>query len=116
MNIVVSVVMPSFNSIKHIGEALTSAQRQSFQDFELIVVDGGSKDNSRDTVLQICQQDSRVKLIDNVDDRGPAHARSVGIKHAKGRYVAFLDADDVWLPQKLEYQVSFMLQTGARFS
>lgn len=115
MNVVVSVVMPSFNSERHIEEAIQSVRGQSFQDFELLVVDGGSRDRSRDLVRETGRQDSRIRLIENDDDHGPAHARSVGIGHAKGRYIAFLDADDFWLPEKLESQTAFMTRTRAQF-
>jgi teichuronic acid biosynthesis glycosyltransferase TuaG len=116
MSIVVSVVMPSFNSEKHIGEAIRSVQGQSCGNFEVLVVDGGSRDRSKDVVRDIGLRDPRIRLLENPDDQGPAHARSVGVLHAQGRYVAFLDADDYWLPEKLAAQSGFMTETAAQFS
>src|SRR5258708_32365492 len=115
MNVVVSVVMPSFNSTRHISIAIESVRRQSFPYFELLVVDGGSRDETCDVVREIIRREPRVRLIKNETDHGPAHARSVGIKQAKGRYIAFLDADDYWLPEKLEIQISFMSRTSTKF-
>lgn len=97
-------------------EAIQSVRDQSLKDFEVLVVDGGSKDQSRLIARTVSQQDPRIRLIENDDDHGPAHARAVGIRQARGRYVAFLDADDQWLPDKLETQVLFMSQPGVRFS
>ncbi len=116
MSAIVSVVMPSVNSARHISDALHSVINQSLKEFEIIVVDGGSTDGTRDIVTMLANSDSRIRLITNDDDQGPAHARCVGIRAAKGDYVAFLDADDFWLPSKLEAQVSFMRATGTSFS
>jgi len=108
--------MPSFNSAQHIEKAIDSVCNQSLGSVELFVVDGGSKDGTRGLVRTIAATDRRVELIENDVDHGPAHARSEGIRRAKGRYIAFLDADDYWLPDKLQRQVSFMDSSGARFS
>ena len=113
--VVVSVVMPSFNSTRHISIAIESVRRQSFPHFELLVVDGGSRDETCEVVCEIIRQEPRVRLIKNENDHGPAHARSIGIKQARGHYIAFLDADDYWLPEKLESQVSFMSRTSTQF-
>src|SRR5260370_41005098 len=115
MGVVGSVVMPRFNSARYISEAIESVRGQSLKAFELLVVDGGSQDHTQGVIREISRQDSRIRLIKNDSDRGPAHARSIGIKQARGRYIAFLDADDYWLPEKLEYQVSFMSRTSAQF-
>jgi len=104
----VSVIMPSFNSEKHIKEAIKSILNQSFIDFELIVVDGGSTDNTVKIIQDLSKKDKRIVYIDNIDDQGPAHARYIGIKKSKGEYIAFLDADDFWLNSKLEKQTDFM--------
>jgi glycosyltransferase involved in cell wall biosynthesis len=96
-----SVVIPLYNKEKYIKETLQSVRNQSFQDFEIIVIDDGSTDNSCDIVKS--KNDSRVRLI-RQDNGGPSKARNRGIKEAKGKYISFLDADDAWLPDKLERQ------------
>lgn len=116
MSVLFSVVMPSFNSERHISEAIQSVRDQSCTDFELLVIDGGSRDRTREIVEEIAARDPRVRFLENPDDQGPAHARSVGVRNAQGRYVAFLDADDFWLPEKLDAQGRFMSSAPARFS
>jgi teichuronic acid biosynthesis glycosyltransferase TuaG len=112
----VSVVMPAFNSARHVRSAIASVLGQTFPDWELLVIDGGSRDDTRDQVRQSAAEDPRIRLLDNRDDQGPAHARCTGIQTARGRYVAFLDADDLWLPEKLELQLDFMRSRQVRFS
>jgi teichuronic acid biosynthesis glycosyltransferase TuaG len=112
----VSVVMPCFNSERHLATAMRSVRAQSWQDLELLVVDGGSRDGSRAVVAAEAALDPRVRLIENANDQGPAHARCTGVRAARGRYVAFLDADDVWLPDKLSTQIAFMEREGVPFS
>jgi len=112
----VSVVMPCFNSERHVAEAVQSVRAQSYRDLELLVVDGGSRDGSRALVAAAAAEDSRIRLIDNPDDQGPAHARCAGVRAARGRYVAFLDSDDVWLPEKLTTQIGFMERADVAFS
>jgi len=112
----VSVVMPCFNSERHLAKAVRSVRAQTYQDLELLVVDGGSRDGSRAVVAAETALDARVRLIENADDQGPAHARCTGVRAARGRYVAFLDADDVWLPGKLATQIAFMEREGVAFS
>lgn len=115
----VAVVMPSFNSARYIGAALDSVLHQTYRSFLVVVVDGGSTDGTRQVVQSIAADHPNICWIDNKDDKGPAHARSVGIDYARAecnaKYVAFLDADDFWLPEKLEAQIEFMARTDARF-
>ena len=94
----VSVIMPAFNSGRCIHDAIRSVLQQRHCEFELLVVDGGSNDSTREVVHEYAETDKRVHLIDNTNDKGPAHARSIGIRNSTGEYVAFLDADDYWLP------------------
>ncbi|MDF9787849.1 glycosyltransferase family 2 protein [Polynucleobacter sphagniphilus] len=116
MMVTVSIVMPAFNSSAYIKESINSVLNQSFQSWELLVVDGGSKDHTLSIVREIETADSRVRLINNLNDRGPAHARAKAIAHAKGKYIAFLDADDLWLPEKLALQIEFMSENNYLFS
>ncbi|MBD2200065.1 MULTISPECIES: glycosyltransferase family 2 protein [Calothrix] len=95
----VSVIVPVYQVEKYIHETISSILQQTWQDFELLIID----DESRDRSIEICREftDSRIKIISQ-KNRGLAGARNTGIRHAQGEYLAFLDSDDLWLPQKLE--------------
>lgn len=99
----VSVVIPCFNGEAYIGQAVSSVLSQTFPDLEVIVVDDRSSDGSRGVVRSI--GDSRVRLIEHEVNRGISASRNTGIRHARGEYIAFLDQDDYWHPEKLEKQV-----------
>lgn len=99
----VSIVTPVFNGAATIHEAIQSVQRQTFHDWELIVVDDASTDTTIETVEAI--GDRRVRIERGNGQRGPAHARNRGVSVARGEFVAFLDADDVWMPTKLAGQI-----------
>jgi teichuronic acid biosynthesis glycosyltransferase TuaG len=113
---IVSVVMPAFNSARFIEASIDSVFNQELQEWELLVVDGGSSDGTREIVARYSAADARVRLIPNPDDKGPAHARSTGVREARGEYIAFLDGDDLWLRTKLSNQILFMRSTGIDFS
>lgn len=115
----VSVIMPNFNGDRFLGASIQSVLNQSYQAWELLVIDDGSKDRSLEIVKEFSTRDSRVKLLRTKFPKvamGPAAARNTGINEAKGRYIAFLDSDDLWLPNKLETQIAFMKSEGAPFS
>jgi glycosyltransferase involved in cell wall biosynthesis len=101
----VSVIIPVYGVEKYIAATVQSILNQTYQNFELIIVDDGSPDRS----LEICQQflDSRIKIISQ-ENRGPSGARNTGISHATGEYIAFLDGDDMWLPEKLEKHLNHL--------
>jgi len=101
----VSVVIPAYNSEKYIDKAINSVLNQTYQDFEIIIIDDGSVDNTRQIIENT--NDSRIKYIYQ-ENSGPAAARNNGIKNASGEYIAFLDSDDVWLPEKLEKQIKIL--------
>jgi glycosyltransferase involved in cell wall biosynthesis len=101
----VSVVIPAFNAERFIGETITSALSQTHRALEIIVVDDGSSDQTAALVRQLQSRDSRLFLYQQ-ENRGSADARNSGIAHAKGELIAFLDADDLWHPTKIEKQVS----------
>jgi teichuronic acid biosynthesis glycosyltransferase TuaG len=113
---VVSIVMPTFNSARFIEASIDSVLKQEFQEWELLVVDGGSRDNTWEIVARFSGADPRVRLVHNPDDKGPAHARSRGVRESRGEYVAFLDGDDLWLRSKLSNQIEFMRRTAVEFS
>jgi glycosyltransferase involved in cell wall biosynthesis len=105
-NVLVSVVIPVYNAGSFIREALTGVFSQTFRDYELICVDDGSTDSSMEILLQASSEFSTPVRILRQNREGPSMARNLGARHAAGRYLAFLDADDVWYPRKLEQQVS----------
>lgn len=112
----VSVIMPSFNSSRHIEEAIESVLGQTYKNLELLVVDGGSSDETIQIISKLASEDKRLKLIKNINDRGPAHARQVGIDESMGEYIAFLDADDYWMIEKVEKQLDFMQKNQKEFT
>lgn len=112
----ISVIVPAFNSERYIRNTIASIQSQSFTDWEVIIVDDNSSDKTVSLLEVICAEDDRVKLIKLNENFGAAFSRNQGIRAARGRYIAFLDSDDIWLPEKLEQQLMFMTETGNAFS
>jgi len=105
MNPLVSVIIPSYNSSRFIQETIDSVLNQSFKNFEVIIVDDGSTDGQFDLIFAFCQKDERVRYIYQ-QNRGVASARNAGFNHSSGNYVAFLDADDIWLPENLSAKLA----------
>jgi glycosyltransferase involved in cell wall biosynthesis len=101
----ISVIIPAYNASRFIERTIDSVLHQTIKDFELIVIDDGSTDNTRSLAEAAALRDPRIQLI-TVRNGGVAKARNIGIEAAKGEFVAFLDADDVWHPQKLERQLA----------
>lgn len=114
-NGLVSVVMPSYNTAKYIGESIESVINQTYPNWELIIVDDCSTDNT-DSVVQGYLSDSRIRFLKNEKNSGAAISRNYALREAKGKWIAFLDSDDVWLPEKLETQITFMLEKNCSFS
>lgn len=112
----VSIITPSHNASQFITETIESVFLQSYPDWELIVVDDCSTDNSIDIITSSVKQDARVNLIELEKNSGAAVARNAAIKAAQGRYIAFLDSDDIWLPNKLERQIDYMKKNEIAFS
>ena len=112
----ISIVTPSFFSERYIEECIRSVQAQTYNNWELIVVDGESQDLTVDIVQNISKEDDRIRLINNTNDDGPAQARSLGLTHARGDYIAFIDSDDLWLPTKLADQINFMIKNDHYFT
>jgi len=102
----VSVIIPAYNAAATIVRALDSVRAQRGVNFEIIVIDDCSKDDTRQIVLSNIQPDERISLLDMPANGGASAARNTGIRSARGRFVAFLDADDIWLPGKLEKQLA----------
>ena len=114
-NLLVSVITPTYNSVDFIEECIASVQSQSYQSIEHIIVDDGSTDGTIDLVKKLSQADKRIKLIQFDKNKGAAVARNRAIEEAKGRFIAFLDSDDLWLPEKLQMQIAFMTENEIAF-
>ncbi|WP_128755814.1 glycosyltransferase family 2 protein [Bacillus sp. LL01] len=112
----VSIVTPTYNASKYILDTIRSVQAQTHTNWEMLIVDDCSKDNTKDIIREKMKGDSRIKLIELWKNGGPAHARNTAINASEGEYVAFLDSDDLWHPSKLERQLIFMKKHDSAFS
>lgn len=115
-NTMVSIITPSFNSSRFIAESIESVLNQTYQNWELLITDDCSIDNSVEIIASYTNKDSRIRLFPLKSNVGAAAARNVSIKNSTGRYIAFLDSDDIWMPEKLERQIAFMQQKGYAFT
>jgi len=109
----VSIIMPAYNAEKWIEEAIRSVMAQTYQHWELLVIDDGSADDTRQIVHRLAAEDGRIHLIVNQENRGVAESRNRGFAGAKGSFIALLDSDDMWHPRKLERQLELAKQSGA---
>ncbi len=112
MSHLVSIIMPAYNAEKHVAESIRSVLEQTHANWELIVVDDGSTDGTPDVVREFVNSDGRIKYIFQ-QNGGQASARNTGIRNSSGDLIAFLDADDLWLSEKLQLQVKKMEETNA---
>lgn len=112
----VSVIMPAYNSELFLKESVASVVAQSHRDWELVIVNDASKDDTLHLARELAEGDARIRVIDLESNGGVANARNAGLQAARGRYVAFLDSDDLWLPDKLKTQLQFMRDRGAAFT
>ena len=114
----VSIIVPVYNAGIYIEETINSVRAQTYICWELILVDDHSKDDTLSVVKNYLASvnDERIRLIEKKTNEGAAAARNRGIDAAKGRYIAFLDADDLWMPDKLEKELAFMKKKQAAFS
>ena len=115
-NNLVSIITPSYNSSRFIVECVNSVISQTFQNWEMIIVDDCSNDNSKDIISVLSAKDERIKSILLEENIGAAEARNIAIKQARGKYIAFLDSDDIWKKNKLEKQITFMNDNDIAFS
>src|SRR5690554_4163648 len=104
----VSIISPSYNSSSYITNTIDSVLSQTNNNWEMLIIDDCSTDNSVEVIQSFIDKDPRIKLIQLTENSGAAVARNKGIEAAKGRYIAFLDSDDAWSPDKLEKQLAFM--------
>lgn len=116
MRELVSIIMPSYNAEKFIKESINSVLAQTYQNWELLITDDVSKDNTVSIVKQYAKNEPRIKLVEKTNNGGAGVARNDSILRARGRYIAFLDSDDLWMPEKLSKQISFMQHNKVPFS
>lgn len=115
MSELVSIVVPVYQVEQFIAQTIESVQKQSYQNWELILVDDCSKDRSCVIIESMGAEDSRICLIRQETNQGAAAARNCGVRHAKGRFLCFLDSDDLWEPEKLSEELVFMQEKQAGF-
>lgn len=114
MNDLVSIIMPSYNTGRFIAESIKSVLAQTYPDWELIIVDDCSTDNTDEIVASF--NDDRIRYFKNEKNSGAAVSRNRALREAKGKWIAFLDSDDLWLPEKLEKQIAFMKKYDYAFT
>ena len=112
----VSVIIPTYNSEKYIEETLNSVLNQTYREFEIIIIDDCSKDNTFEIVKEYEKKYSNIVCLKQEQNKGVAEARNRGIKKSRGRYIAFLDSDDLWYEKKLEKQLKLMKEKRVFFS
>lgn len=112
----VSIIMPNYNCAKFLGETIDSVKNQTYKNWELLIVDDCSTDNSVEIIKSYIDADDRIELFVNESNCGAAASRNRAMREATGKWIAFLDSDDLWLPEKLEKQLEFMVDNGYKFS
>lgn len=115
MNDLISIVVPVYEVERFITETIEAVQKQVYQNWELILVDDCSKDRSCAIIEEMAVGDSRIRLIRQVKNQGAAKARNCGVNNATGRYLCFLDSDDLWEPDKLSSELAFLQEKQAGF-
>ena len=115
-NDLVSIIMPSYNCGRFVEETIRSVQAQTYQNWEIIFMDDCSKDDTIHKVSAMRDKDKRIHLYQNISNMGAAVSRNNALREAKGRWIAFLDSDDLWKPNKLEKQIHFMEENGYSFT
>lgn len=110
----VSIIMPSYNTGRFIFESIESVRNQTYTNWELLIVDDNSSDNTDLVISKI--EDSRIKYTKSKMNKGAAYSRNLALRNAKGKWIAFLDSDDLWNPDKLEKQIKFMVENEYSFS
>ena len=115
MSDLISIITPTYNCGKFIGETIESVINQTYENWEMIIVDDCSKDNTKDIVNKYAQNDDRIKYYLLEKNSGAAIARTKAMELANGNYMAFLDSDDLWVEDKLEKQLKFMKENNFNF-
>lgn len=112
----VTIITPYFKSGSTICHTINSVLAQTFHNWEMLIIDDHSNDDIEQRLEQLTASDSRIKLLKNTEPKGAAGARNTGINEAKGQYLAFLDSDDIWMPEKLAEQLAYMKEKNVDFS
>jgi glycosyltransferase involved in cell wall biosynthesis len=112
----VSIITPNWNCAKFVRDTIKSVQNQTYTNWEMIIVDDCSTDESETIIKSFLIEDNRIKFIRNEKNSGAAISRNYALREAKGKWIAFLDSDDLWTPDKLEKQLKFMVENGYKFS
>lgn len=115
-NSLVSIITPSYNCGRFIADTIRSVQAQTYTEWEMIIVDDNSTDDTERIVNEFVASDGRIRYYRNENNAGAALSRNWALREAKGRWIAFLDSDDLWLPEKLERQIAFMQEKGYDFT
>lgn len=115
MSTLVSIITPTYNSANFIAETVRSVQNQTHQNWEMIIIDDGSSDDTVAMVRALSRNEQRIKFFPLDNNVGPAKARNTGIENATGKYMTFLDADDIWFPDFIENSITTIQKTGIPF-
>ena len=115
-NTLVSIITPVYDCEKYIRQTIESVQAQTYTNWEMLLADDCSPDNSAEIIAEYAKNDSRIKYIKLPQNGGAALTRNAALEQAKGRYIAYLDADDIWLPEKLEKQIEYMTKNNVVFT
>ncbi|PLX70547.1 MAG: glycosyl transferase [Denitrovibrio sp.] len=116
MDELVSIILPMYNDEKFIKEAVSSVLSQTYENWEMIIIDDASTENSLEIIEDFASNDSRIRVFSFDKNKGLSEARNKAIEEAGGKYIAFLDSDDLWLPEKLERQIDFMKENNLPFN
>lgn len=108
MEPLVSIITPSYNSKDFIRETIESVLNQTYKNWEMLIVDDCSTDSSPEIIKKYIQKDSRIKYFKNEKNSGPAVSRNLGLDNSRGKYIAFLDSDDIWIDKKLQLQIEYI--------
>lgn len=112
----VSIITPVYNAERFLSDTIKSVQNQTYKNWEILLIDDCSKDNSAQIIKEFQKYDNRIKYIKLKKNSGASVSRNEGIRNAKGRFIAFVDSDDIWKPKKLEIQIKYMLKENLGFT
>ena len=112
----VSIITPVYNAERFLSDTIKSVQNQTYKNWEILLIDDCSKDNSAQIIKEFQKYDNRTKYIKLKKNSGASVSRNEGIRNAKGRFIAFVDSDDIWKPEKLEIQIKYMLKENLGFT
>lgn len=115
-NSLVSIIMPMYNAEEFIKDSIHSVLKQSYSNWELLIIDDCSTDRSKQIVFEYIKKSKKIKYLKHKNNLGVSEARNTGIKNSRGRFIAFLDTDDIWTPKKLEKQIKFMRDNNYIFT